>query len=214
MIKKNNNLISIQVLNWDEYQTRKDLKTMSWFRLESNLPEHEAFFNLSNDGKWFFIYLLCLCAKKSTGNIKVKLDYLEHYSQVKKDTIIKALDIMNEFDLIRYELVTDSLPTNKHTNKQTYIQTEHEHERILVNFGLLENVKLKKEENEKLINLFGEKKAEEKIDSLSAYIGSKGDKYKSHYATILNWNKEEIKEIKQKKEQPVIEKKEPEIMEL
>lgn len=33
------------------------------------------------------------------------------------------------------------------------------------------------------------------IEKLSSYIASKGKKYKSHYATILNWSKKEKKEI-------------------
>ena len=33
------------------------------------------------------------------------------------------------------------------------------------------------------------------IEILSSYIASKGKKYKSHYATILNWSKKEKKEI-------------------
>ena len=29
----------------------------------------------------------------------------------------------------------------------------------------------------------------QRIDSLDGYIASRGDKYKSHYATILNWER-------------------------
>ena len=32
------------------------------------------------------------------------------------------------------------------------------------------------------------------IDKLSSYIASKGKKYKSHYATILNWSRKDIKD--------------------
>ena len=54
-------------------------------------------------------------------------------------------------------------------------------------YGEFKNVKLTKEEYEKL------KKANllPYIDKLSSYIASKGKKYKSHYATILNWSRKE-----------------------
>lgn len=55
-------------------------------------------------------------------------------------------------------------------------------------FGELQNVFLKKEEFEKLKTKFGEKPRDEKINALSFYIKSKGDKYKDHYATILSWS--------------------------
>jgi len=54
-------------------------------------------------------------------------------------------------------------------------------------YGEFKNVKLTKEEYEKL------KKANllPYIEKLSSYIASTGKKYKSHYATILNWSRKE-----------------------
>ena len=56
-------------------------------------------------------------------------------------------------------------------------------------YGKFQNVKLTDEEYDKLKNQFSD--YEEKIDNLACYIKSKGDKYKSHYATILNWYRKE-----------------------
>ena len=58
-------------------------------------------------------------------------------------------------------------------------------------YGEFKNVKLTKQEYEKLEknNLLPY------IEKLSSYMASKGKKYKSHYATILNWSKKEKKEI-------------------
>ena len=50
-------------------------------------------------------------------------------------------------------------------------------------------MKLKPDEHQKLVELFGQAGADERIQNLSLYIQSKGDKYKSHYATILNWER-------------------------
>lgn len=50
-----------------------------------------------------------------------------------------------------------------------------------------EFVKLTEEEHKKLIEQFGESKTNKLISNLNLYIGSKGDKYKSHYHTILMW---------------------------
>lgn len=56
-------------------------------------------------------------------------------------------------------------------------------------YGEFKNVKLTDEEYEKLkeANLLPY------IEKLSSYIASKGKKYKSHYATILNWSRKEQK---------------------
>lgn len=56
-------------------------------------------------------------------------------------------------------------------------------------YGEFKNVKLTDEEYEKL-------KKEDLlpyIERLSSYMASKGKKYKSHYATILNWSRKEQK---------------------
>ena len=53
----------------------------------------------------------------------------------------------------------------------------------------LEFVRLTDEENQKLINAFGKTKTDMLIKNLNNYIGSKGKKYKSHYYTILSWER-------------------------
>lgn len=57
-----------------------------------------------------------------------------------------------------------------------------------VTYGEFDNVLLTKTEYDKLLAKFGEAKTKEFIENLSAYIASKGHKYKSHYATITNWD--------------------------
>lgn len=49
----------------------------------------------------------------------------------------------------------------------------------------LNNIKLTDDELAKLKNMFTD--LEEKIETLSLYVASSWKKYKSHYATILNW---------------------------
>lgn len=50
-------------------------------------------------------------------------------------------------------------------------------------------VELTKDEYSKLIKKFGEKGTKDRIEGLGLYIQSKGDPYKSHYHTILNWER-------------------------
>lgn len=58
----------------------------------------------------------------------------------------------------------------------------------------LDFVLLSLEEYDKLIGLFGKQGVEDRIARLNDYIGSKGIKYKSHYFTILNWERKNIGE--------------------
>jgi len=105
------NKIKIVLPNFREYQTRTDLKSMAWFRVESSISEHPAFFKMDSDGKWFFIFLLSQCAKRNTDCLETDLNYLEHYSGVKSAKINQILPILHESVLIRYEPVTEPLRT-------------------------------------------------------------------------------------------------------
>jgi len=69
--------------------------------------------------------------------------------------------------------------TTETTSKTT---TENKH-----TYGPFNNVLLTETEFGKLRERFGAKEAQERIADLSHGIASKGYKYKSHYATILNW---------------------------
>lgn len=71
-------------------------------------------------------------------------------------------------------------------------------------FGELGNVLLTAREREKLDERFGIEGAQERIDSLDAYIGSKGAKYDSHYATILNWERMNEKKQQQQAQVPAL----------
>lgn len=56
-------------------------------------------------------------------------------------------------------------------------------------YGTFENVKLSMEELGKLNDKFGKDGATERIDDLSVYLAAKGKRYKSHYATLLMWDR-------------------------
>ena len=60
-------------------------------------------------------------------------------------------------------------------------------------YGSFENVELTDEEYQKLKDQFQD--YESKIEALSSYIASKGVKYKSHYATILNWSRKDQEKL-------------------
>jgi hypothetical protein len=57
----------------------------------------------------------------------------------------------------------------------------------------LDCVMLKESEHEKLITSFGDKKTKDLIQRLNDYIMSKGVNYKSHYHTIMMWERKDKK---------------------
>lgn len=105
-------------------------------------------------------------------------DYQEEYKQIglKPNNSYtwqpngNQMETENRLDKIRLDKIS----------KEKYIKRK---------YGSFENVELTDEEYQKLKDRFSN--YEEKIENLSSYIASKGAKYKSHYATILNWARKE-----------------------
>lgn len=60
-------------------------------------------------------------------------------------------------------------------------------EAVTVVCGELSNVLLSQDQLDKLLERWPRKIVEQEIEALSCYMASKGKKYKSHYATLLNW---------------------------
>ena len=63
-------------------------------------------------------------------------------------------------------------------------------------YGEFGNVKMTTAEFEKLVQAEGAERANALIDELSSYMASSGKRYKSHYATLLNWGRRKPKEKK------------------
>lgn len=86
------------------------------------------------------------------------------------------------------QINTNIQNTKKQNTKKSNINNKGE-------YGEFKNVLLTDEEYKKL----EEKNALSQIENLSGYLASTGKRYKSHYATILNWDRREKQQEEQNK---------------
>jgi len=63
-------------------------------------------------------------------------------------------------------------------------------------YGEFQNVYLSSDEYDKLVKRLGEDSAKDLIERLGAYMKSRRKKYDSHYATILNWARDDAAKVK------------------
>jgi len=92
--------LKIKILNWEKYNPRKDIKKITWLRLESDVAFSQSLFNLSVEEKWFWIFLLSMSAKKGLSCFKLDISYAEFHSGVKKSQILVALKKFHEKQLV------------------------------------------------------------------------------------------------------------------
>jgi hypothetical protein len=115
------------------------------------------------------------------------------------------LERMNDYDalketrrnaaLMRWESKSNAFALQKqcmtNANRVDKNRVDKNNKEILKKekFGEFKNVFLSDEEYNQLIKRFGKTGTNDRIENLSGYLASKGDKYKSHYATILSWER-------------------------
>lgn len=83
------------------------------------------------------------------------------------------------------------------TEKKKEIKKKKKNSAPKHKYGEFDNVLLTDEEHEKLKERFPYD-LDQRIERLSGYVASTGRKYKSHYATIINWAKKDNKGAKER----------------
>lgn len=131
----------------------------------------------------------------SRGKVRRFFSWLEMKQQIvqHKSKLLSIVTIVNYNDYQKNSTTNSTTngqqtDTNNNKNNVNKFKKEIYKEKKVV-FGEFKNVKLTPVEHEKLIKKFGDLVVKEKIEALSLGIASKGYKYKSHYATILSWDR-------------------------
>jgi hypothetical protein len=88
---------------------------------------------------------------------------------------------------VPYRTVPNSTVQNSNDDKSSLSASK-------VHYGEFKNVLLTPEDYANLIGRFRQQKADDLIERLSGHIASTGKRYRSHYATILNWERREKKD--------------------
>ena len=143
----------------------------------------------------------------SRQNIRTALVKFEKYDfltiQSTKQGILVTIVNWELYQSVEGELtkeLTNSQPTG---NQQvTTIKNDEKEKKDI--YGDFSNVRLSRDEYEKLVNAYSEKTTKDFIEKLDAYIASTGKKYKNHYATILNRIRKEPNIKKVDQEKPVL----------
>ena len=98
--------------------------------------------------------------------------------------------LATQYSIDKYSIEEDSIEKEIYKEKEDKKPVKHK-------YGEYKNVLLTDDELQKLKTEYSD--YEERIERLSAYIASKGIKYKSHYATIRNWARKDKQTSREKK---------------
>lgn len=177
----------IQICEWDKFQHYKK-RNPPWVKLYAKILDDDDFDCLPDDSKLLFF---CLLPFASRRNNKVRLDFkwLQKKMPIEKTISNKTLqplidagfiEVYQDDSIMIDDCAQDATPETE-AEKETKTEAKKKKH--------IDHVYLSDKEHQTLIDKFGKTKVSSLIEDLDYYIGSKGKRYKSHYKTILAWEK-------------------------
>lgn len=121
--------MQIEIVNWEKFNPRKDLKSMAWLRVSSKIGIEPKLFGLDPGQKWLWVFLLSTAAQDNKAVLELEADYLAHYVEIPTAKVIEALDIFHKRGLIKIltnESVTN--PIESVTTRQVEVTSRYENE--------------------------------------------------------------------------------------
>lgn len=111
--------LEITILNWEKYNTRKDVTNPTWFRLQNDIWISESVFGLTAEEKWVWICLLCHASKKQCGELSINSDWFVDKCGVTRQVFESAIEKLSRNVCVTSTLLPRTLQTDKQTNIQT-----------------------------------------------------------------------------------------------
>ena len=196
-------LIHRKLLEWEWYSSVNDTRLFIHCLLKANWKDGR--FRGTDIPRGSFVTSIRKLAKEtglSVKQVRVSLEHLKMTHELAHTTTSKySIITINKYN--DYQIEGTQLDNQRANKGQTKgnnrikeikeIKEINIKENIKRKYGSFENVLLTDSEYQKLKDKFMD--YEEKIENLSNYIASKGAKYKSHYATILNWARHDEKDL-------------------
>lgn len=95
--------MEINILKWEEYNTKSDFRTPHWFKVNVNIPSSRSLFNFNCTTKWIWICLLSEAMKHKSGKFDLNVDWASHFWNLKRIDILEAIKLFNENGLLRVD---------------------------------------------------------------------------------------------------------------
>jgi len=68
--------VRIEILNWDRFNIRKDVKATSWLRFQNNFCIDPDFWNFNPEERMVWIYILCESSQRYKQEISIEIEQI------------------------------------------------------------------------------------------------------------------------------------------
>lgn len=84
-------IIEIEILNWEKYNPRKDIKHPTWFALNNRILEDPDFFDFSSEELKVFLYILCRASQKNDKTVSINCTHALRICGIKRQVIERTV---------------------------------------------------------------------------------------------------------------------------
>lgn len=183
----------IQITNWDRWQSyRKDRGQPPWIKIHRRVMRNPEWVSLSDAERGQLVAMWLLAADHdgvipASSEVIQKLCFMSGPPNLHKFHELGFL--ASDGCQVGVSLASNGCQRDQPKAEAEKNRIEKKRKENIPAQGQFLNVLLSEDEFKKLNQQFGEDGTRERIEALSSYIASKGKKYKSHYATILTWER-------------------------
>jgi hypothetical protein len=125
-------VIVVEIIEWDSYQPRKDIKKSSWFRIDHDIVENDKILTLDPTEKWIFFYLLCCASKQNTSRPTINSEKASFFIPCFEKDVFRAIEKLKSLGIVRTLTLrgryVDVSLHNKTEHNKTYTHTSQSSE--------------------------------------------------------------------------------------
>jgi hypothetical protein len=186
----------LKINDWEKWQSyRKDRGQPPWIKIHRRVMRNPKWVSLTDAERGQLVAMWLLAADHdgvilASPDMIQKLCYMSKPPDLNKFTDLGFIE--NGWRQHDVNLASDGRQHDAPDKIRVETDKIREDKKHIIpsrSVGEFQNVFLTEEEMDKLNQTLGIEQTKKAIESLSGYMASKGKKYKSHYATILNWER-------------------------
>lgn len=117
-----NGTIQLEILNWEKFNPRKDVKAVTWLRFQNSLFENPDFFEFDHSEICFWLYLLSIASRKQSAVISVNISHAVKIGRFQKEIIQSAIVKLEQLQCVR--VFTDDIETHVRKKHATDVRTD------------------------------------------------------------------------------------------
>lgn len=84
--------VEIQVLHFERYVKRSDLKSPKWFVLENDISTHPDFFEISGNEFKAFIHIAAICSKVNNACVRMNVEHSAHSLRISTEEFLSCIE--------------------------------------------------------------------------------------------------------------------------